>query len=617
MPDQTQPPDQTTRAILARLLRLVLHFRRGLIILALLSLAGMAIELASVRLIGTGFNHIQQLGQQMEPSTQAPFWSSVLHPDSRFLREIRWLAIAIIALAAVRGLASLLTTVERARLGQNVVRGLRSRLYAALQKLSLAYYDRNFTGQIINRVTRDVRNIQRFLLSASFQTFEASIYLFGYAGLMAWINWKLMLVSLITTPIVIALLVNLSRKLRPAFRATRQAEDVMITALQENIAGVRVVRAFARQQGEIDRFHATNEQVFACLLRVVDLFRRNMPTIRLVSRLSLLVLLAYGGWLVLRDRLLIGDLVIFSSGITVITNRIRNIVQITNVFQEAMASAERVFEILDARPEVKEKRSARPLPPGRGEVVFDNVTFGYQPDRPILHAVNLHVQPGEVLAIIGPTGAGKTSLVNLLPRFYDPQIGRILLDGIDLRDLQLASLRSQIGLVFQESFLFSDTISNNIAYGVPDATDEQIRQAARIAHADEFIEQLDDGYETVIGERGVSLSGGERQRLAIARAIVSDPRVLILDDPLAAVDPATEHQIIDELEDAFRDRTVFLIAHRLSCLSRADRVVVLEAGRIQQVGSHEKLIVTSDHYRQMARLQMTADYQDLTATQSR
>lgn len=600
-------PAAPSRPVLRRLIRLILGFWRSFAVLLVLSLVGMGIELVSVKLIGRGFNYIQELGQQGGPSIDGGFWASVIHPPSEFLIQIRRLAAALVLLAAARGVVVLLTTVQRMGLGQGVIKIMRARLYAALQRLSFGYYDRNVSGQIINRVTGDVRNVQRFLTGALFQTFESTMYLVGYAGLMASINLKLMLVSLVTTPIVVVLLLRFAHKVRPAFRNVREAEDDMINVLQENISGIRVVKAFARESEEIDRFDTVNQRVLGRLFEVIDLFRRNIPTMRMVSRMSLLVLLGYGGWLIMQDALRVGDLMIFATGVTMVANRIQNIVQITNVFQEAMASGERVFEVLDARPEVRQKRHAKPLPPGNGEVIFENVTFGYQSDRPVLRGIDLHVRAGEVIAIMGPTGSGKSTLANLLPRFYDPQEGRILLDGVDLRDLQLTRLREQIGLVFQETFLFSDSISENIAYGVSDATDEQVREAARIARAAEFIEQLDEGYDTVIGERGVTLSSGQCQRLAIARAVVGDPRVLILDDALASVDPATEHEIVDALNDVFEHRTVFMVAHRLSSVKRADRVVVLENGRIHQIGTHEELMAAGGHYRVMAELQLMQD----------
>jgi len=605
----SQSPATQAKPIMRRLTRLLLRFRWLLVTVVLLRLSGMGMELFAANLIRDGFNRLDELGDAVTVFVDIGFWQALTNPPNALMAEIRSLAAIIVAVAAVGGVFGLVTRIEQTRLSQKVVRRLRSRLYSTLQRLSFGYYDRNVSGQIINRVTGDVRNVQRFLTNSLLYVFECILRLVGYGAMMIYINWKLTVLSLLPTPIVVLLMLYMGKRLRPAFRATREAEDGMITVLQENIAGVRVVKAFGRQDYEIERFGSANRDVYGKTVQVASLFAFFIPTIRLAASLSLILMFTYAGWLMIQGQSGVGDLVFFAAALTMIVESVRGLAQTSNIFQEAMASGERVFEILDARPEVEEKSHARRLPDGRGEVVFHHATFGYDPDNPVLHDIDFTVAPGEVIAIVGPTGAGKTTLVNLLPRFYDPQTGHVLIDGVDLRDLRLADLREQIGLVFQETFLFSDTVGNNIAYGASEATLEQIAHAAEIARAADFIEELDQSYETIIGERGVSLSGGQRQRLAIARAIVTDPRILILDDALASVDPTTEQEIVAGLGDVFAGRTVFLIAHRLSAVMQADRIVVLENGRITHIGTHDELMQTEGYYRTMARLQLMQDAQ--------
>ena len=602
----SESPATQSKPIMRRLTRLLLRFRWLLAVVVALRLAGMGMEFVAALLIRNGFNRIDALGD-VGDIMKVGFWQALWHPPSALIAELRALAGIIVAIALIGGVFGLVTRIEQTRLSQKVVRRLRSRLYSTLQRLSFGYYDRNVSGQIINRVTGDVRNVQRFLTNSLLYMFECILRLVGYGAMMIYINWKLTVLSLLPTPMVVLLMLYMGRRLRPAFRATREAEDGMITVLQENIAGVRVVKAFGRQDYEVERFGSTNREVYGRTVQVASLFAFFIPTIRLIASFSLILMYAYAAWLMIQGQLGVGDLVLFAAALTMIVESVRGLAQTSNIFQEAMASGERVFEILDARSEVEEKPHARSLPDGRGEVVFNHATFGYDPDSPVLHDIDFTVAPGEVIAVVGPTAAGKTTLVNLLPRFYDPQAGHILIDGVDLRNLHLADLREQIGLVFQEAFLFSDTVGNNIAYGATEATTDQITHAAEIARAADFIEELDQGYETIIGERGVSLSGGQRQRLAIARAIVTNPRILILDDALASVDPTTEQEIVAGLGGVFAGRTVFVIAHRLSAVMQADRIVVLENGRITHIGTHDDLMQTDGYYRTMARLQLMQD----------
>ncbi len=470
--------------------------------------------------------------------------------------------------------------------------------------MSFKYYDSNYSGHIINRAIGDVGKIRRFISNVWYNAVQTILYIVGYVGLMLALSWQLTLASVTLLPIAGILMFRLAVRIRPTYRAARAKEDDLVTSLQENIAGVMVVKAFSRQQEEIVKFNGYSTSLYDRVMLTVDLFRTYMPTIQGLMRFNQAAMLGVGGLLVMRGQLTIGDLVVFATALSMINARIGVITDLTNMTQEAIASAERVFEVLDAQPEVIEKPKAGGLPAGNGHVVFENVTFGYAADKPVLREINLEVHSGEVVGIAGPTGCGKTSLLMLLPRFYDPDAGRVLIDGADLRDVRLRALRKSIGLVFQESFLFSDSIANNIALGVPDATMEQIVQAAKVAQAHEFIMKMSDGYETIIGERGETLSGGQRQRLALARALIKDPRILVLDDAFASVDAETEHTIISALDTILQDRTVFVISHRVSLLRRCDRIVVLDSGRVTQIGTHDALMKEPGVYSRVAALQL-------------
>lgn len=583
------------------------RFRGFAILLICLAALGIGLEISQVRLLGKGINEIKTLGEAMAGQTHGRdhLFDVLLHPNSPFVFALRRVALLILAIAAVNGIASLITRIQLAHFRERIVRHLRLQVYSALQKMSFKYYDSNYSGHIINRAIGDVGKIRGFISNVWYNAAQVILYLLGYTGLMLSMNWRLTLASIALLPISIYLMFRLAIRLRPAYRQARAKEDDLITSLQENIAGVMVVKAFSRQREEVLKFNGFSDTLYDRTMMTVDLFRTYMPAIQALMRFNHAMMLGVGGLFVMRGSLNIGDLVIFATALGVINARIGAIVDLTNLTQEAIASAERVFEVLDARPEVAEKPQASPMPAGPGRVVFENVTFGYVADnKPILRDINLEVRPGEVVGIAGPTGSGKTTLLTLLPRFYDPASGQVLIDGADLRDVRLQSLRQSIGLVFQESFLFSDTIANNIAFGMPKASTDEIVRAAKIAHAHEFISQMKSGYDTIIGERGETLSGGQRQRVALARALIKDPRVLILDDAFASVDAETEHTIVSALDEIFRDRTVFIISHRVSLLRRCDRIVVLDSGRIDQIGTHDELMNQPGAYSRIAALQL-------------
>lgn len=603
--------------VFIRLLKMAWRFRRQAIFLIFLAALGIGLEIAQVRFIARGINSISHLDfQQPGRPDVAPgmmnFIRTFWNPESEFIAVIRRLTLLILGLAILRGVVDLITRLQLTHFREKVVWQLRSQVFQALQRMSFVYYDQHYSGHIINRATGDVQRIRGFIANVWYNAAQTILYIIGWTAIMLYISVPLTIVSIVLLPIAGFLMYKLALRLRPAYREARTREDDLITALQENIAGTAVVKAFSRQQQEVDKFHGLSDTLYDRVMLTVDLFRHYMPLVRGLMRLDIVIVLAVGSYLLMRGegstvgRLAgPGDLLFFIAGLGVIGARMVTVMDLTNLVQEAIASAERVFEVLDARPDVAEKPHAQPLPPGHGGVLFENVSFSYVQGTPALRNINLEVKAGEVIGVAGLTGASKTTLLMMLPRFYDPDQGRVLIDGMDIRDAQLQNLRTSIGMVFQESFLFNDTIANNISFGVPTATREQIERAATLAQAHDFIMQMENGYDAMVGERGETLSGGQRQRIALARALIKEPRILILDDAFASVDAQTEHSILSGMDEILKGRTVFIISHRVSLLRRTDRIVVLDNGAIQEIGTHDELMRHSGIYQNTATLQLS------------
>lgn len=482
---------------------------------------------------------------------------------------------------------------------------LRNRMYDHIQYLPFAYHDHAQSGQLISRCIEDVRAIEKFAGSSIAELVRFVLLTIGILAVMVSTNARLAVIALLPMIPLILMTGSFGAKIGKLFFAVDAAVGEVSNRLQENVTGVQVVRAFAREKYEIERFEAANMDVFRKWVKVIDEWAKIMPTTNWLTALGTILILYFGGQMVMDGTLTIGAVVAFNAYILMMAEPAQALTGLVNAGGEAAAGAQRVFEVLDTEPAIKSGEEAVVLSTLKGEVEFRNVSLKYQDEKvPSLTDINLSVTPNQIVALIGQTGSGKTSLVNLIPRFYDATEGAVLVDGHDAREVNLTSLRRQIGIVLQTSLLFSDTIRANIAYGRPDASEDEIVAAAKAAQAHEFITGFPNGYDTIVGERGVTLSGGQRQRVAIARALLMDPRVLILDDSLSSVDTQTEKLIQAALDTLMEGRTTFVIAHRLSTVRRADMILVMDKGRIVERGAHAELLARDGLYREIHDLQL-------------
>jgi ATP-binding cassette subfamily B protein len=509
----------------------------------------------------------------------------------------------LIGIVLAVGAAKAVSTVGRRLISGNQALGveldLRNALYAKFVRLSFGYYDRHQTGQLMSRATVDLQSVRFFLGYGLIFFFQHVFTVVGVGILVFVISWKLALIALAVAPVMILVAYRYSKVSHPVLRDVQQKMADVATVAEENVVGVHVVKSFAQEQAEQDKFERRSEALFAQSVRANRQRAFYVPVLSFLPLLGQAAALLVGGTMVAHGSLSLADFVRFNLYLSLLIFPLRMLGMWIGEGQRATASGERIFQIVDEPEEIRDVPGAATLPPGPGRVRFEHVTFGYDPARPVLADVDLELEAGRTVALIGHTGSGKTTLCSLIPRFYDVQQGRVLVDGTDVRDVTLGSLRREIGVIAQDPFLFSATVRENLAFGRPEAGDEEILAAARQAQAHEFVERLPDGYDTVIGERGITLSGGQRQRLAIARALVLDPRILILDDATASVDAATEAKIRAGLREAMRGRTTVIIAHRLSTIALADEVVVLEAGRVAARGGHDELVETSSVYREI------------------
>ncbi len=598
------PETSENRVLIRRLFGLAWRYRGHCLQVLGIQLVLLTLGIGGLSFTGLGIDYIRH------KVDGAPLGANPLHltlPDDWPPGQVLGMLAGLILLfALVRAVLNYVYAVSvNLLVQQKLVVDLRSEVYDKLQRLSFRFFDANSTGSIITRVTGDVQSVRMFVDQVLIQSVIMVISLTAYIIYMASLSPALTVACLATTPILWFMSTAFSRKIQPAYAHNRTLVEKMVQLLAESVTGAGVTKGFGREAEARAKFDAANRACFdqqRGIFWQVSLFS---PAVGFLTRINMMVLLGYGGWLVAHDQLPLGTgLVVFVGLLEQFSGQVNNVASIVNSVQQSLIGARRVFEILDAPVEVKNAPAALRRPKLDGAVRFENVTFAYAGAEAVVRDIELAVRPGQCVAILGATGAGKSVLMSLIPRFFDPTAGRVLLDGHDVRLLDLDDVRRNIGLVFQESFLFSHTVAANIAFGHPDATRAQIEKAAKIAAAHDFITALPQGYETLLGEGAQSLSGGQRQRLAIARAVLLEPAIMLLDDPTAAIDSETEHEIFEALDRAIAGRTTFIVAHRLSTLRRADFIIVLEDGRIVQHGTHEELMKVPGPYLRVANLQL-------------
>jgi subfamily B ATP-binding cassette protein MsbA len=519
------------------------------------------------------------------------------------LAILRFAAIAVLVVAAVDAICTYTEKFVTTSVGQWVMHDLRRMLYHHIQRLSLAYHDRKQTGDLISRVTNDIDAIQSFITSGVLGVFVNGLTLFGMVGVMLYLNWRFTLIALSIAPVLFAVVYSYTRRIKKASREVRKKEGEMVSVMQEVLSSIRVVKAFAREEYEERRLEEESLESVEIAMRARSLKAKLSPLVGLIVAAGTSMVLWFGARMALSDTLSAGSLVVFIMYLGKMYKPMQELSKMTDTYSKAEVGYERIQEVLETDGEINDLPGARPAPRFKGKIEFEDVNFGYEPDRLILHNVSLKIEPGQVVALVGPTGAGKSTIISLIPRFYDPTSGVVKIDGQDVRRFRQKSLRQQMSFVLQDTMLFHGTIWYNIAYGKPEATRAEILRAAQLANAHEFIDKLPQGYNTMVGERGVTLSGGQRQRVAIARAVIRDTPILILDEPSSGLDAASEKLVFEALDRLMEGRTSIVIAHRLSTISRADNIFVVKDGVIIESGKHQDLVKSGGLYSELYTIQ--------------
>ena len=578
MSDSLEQSARVQPRSLAGIIAFLAKYPRQVALCVGLLLVNIAIELSLPQILGTAITDLRL----HKPGEIFPIWDYVQ---------------LFLALVVIRAGVGFMLGPVRNRLVQRTLGDIRAAIYDALQRLTFTYHDKSNSGELISRSTTDVSRLQDFFYACVFLSVDIGISLIASHWLIFAVSPALGAITLATVVPTVALICLYASKLQPQWRKVHDLHGEMTTVIQENIAGVRVVKAFAKEANEIEKFRGKRNAFIDKLNQTINYWAARVPFAQFIFGLSTPLVLWVGGRQVIRGEMPIGDLAKVVFYLMAIGHRMGAIGQFTNIIQNASAGAERILEIVQEPQTIRSGK--RDMPEGNGEVEFQDVSFHYTAGRASLKDVSFVAEPGQTVAVVGPTGSGKTTLVNLIPRFYEAASGRVLVDGMDVRELKLEQLRRSVSVIFQETFLFSTTVGQNIAYGNPNATREEIERCAREAQAHDFIVQLENGYDTIIGERGVSLSGGQRQRVAIARAFLMNPRILILDDATASVDAGTEHLIQQAIRRLCEGRTTFVIAQRFSTVRHADQILVLKEGRIVARGAHKELLQQSGFYKEI------------------